>query len=161
MDAAFARRENARAAAEEKEAIGGVTKALEEERRTLELRQQRDREAAKTDEEVAKAKFDLERAVLGNEVGLSHEDRARREADIDRRQLEDRQQRRKTNLDREYQDEFEKAEATARVVAEARKKRDAALAARHGTQDGTPMAHHGGERPQGRAGRLREGLGDR
>ncbi len=119
LDTALARQKAAMEAEKEKQAIAQVTKAIHQEIDAIEKRALRLAQENKQDGSVEDARFENERARLANSPGLSREERATREADIDRRQLESRQARTKADLDRRRVEEDSKVTAAGRALADA------------------------------------------
>lgn len=122
LDTALARQKATNSARDEKAAIEEVTEAIAEQIAMVEKRNRRLAEVSKTDAAVEDAGFENERARLLNSPGLTREERAAKEADIDRRELEARQARRKADLERERAAENAKLEEADKVVADAEKK---------------------------------------
>lgn len=120
LDSALARQKAKMAAAEEKAAIESVVQAILSEIDAIEKREQRLAAANKTGQAVEDAGFENERARLANSPGLTREERATREADIDRRQLEARLAREKADLERQQQAEAAKLKASSDVLDEAK-----------------------------------------
>lgn len=124
MDATLVRNQAARAALEEKEAVEAVTSALAAERQALEMRQAVDVDRSRTGQVTEAAQFDLERAKLTNTPGISREERATRDADIERRQIEARQARQKSDIERRLQDEMERVAVADMALEDAQKRGD-------------------------------------
>ncbi len=121
LDTALARQKAAMEAEKEKQAVDQVTQAINQEIAAIEKRALRLSEGNKQDRSVEDAQFENERARLANSPGLSREERAAREADIDRRQLEARQARTQADLERRRADENAKVVAAEKALELAEK----------------------------------------